>query len=106
MAIRRRSRSFAPYEPSSMGWGPNSLRTSRSQVAFARRRGFAWLWLSGTWLRHPTTETVLSVALGRHDRSPRFKEVVNPSSRVWMHHLEVHDVGDIDNEVAGWLREA
>jgi hypothetical protein len=88
------------------GLGPDSLRTSRSQVAFARRRGFAWLWLPGTWLRHPATETVLSIALGRHDRSPRFKEVVSPSPHVWMHHLEVHDIGDLDDEVAGWLREA
>jgi hypothetical protein len=23
-----------------------------------------------------------------------------------MHHLEIHDAGDIDDEVIGWLREA
>jgi Domain of unknown function (DUF5655) len=30
--------------------GPASVRTSRSQVTFARRRGFAWLWMPGIWL--------------------------------------------------------
>jgi hypothetical protein len=24
----------------------------------------------------------------------------------WMHHLEILDVGDVDDEVVGWLREA
>lgn len=75
--------------------GPASVRTSRSQVAFARRRGFAWLWMPGMWLRHPSAETVLSIALARHDRSPRFKQIVHPSRRVWMHHLELNDAADI-----------
>jgi len=86
--------------------GPTDLRTSRSQVAIARHRAFAWLWMPGKWLRHPSAETVLSIALARHDGSPRFKEVAHPSPRVWMHHLELHDVSDIDDEVVGWLREA
>lgn len=58
------------------------------------------------WLRHPSAETVLSIALARHDRSPRFKQIVHPSRRVWMHHLELNDAADIDAEVVGWLREA
>lgn len=86
--------------------GTASLRTSRSQVAFARRRGFAWLWLPGMWLRHPTTETVLSIALTQRDPSSRFKEVAHPTRGVWMHHLEVRDPTEIDAEVAAWLREA
>lgn len=55
------------------------------------------------WLRHPSAETVLSIALARHDRSPRFKQIVHPSRRVWMHHLELNDAADIDAEVVGWL---
>jgi hypothetical protein len=49
---------------------------------------------------------VLSIALGRRDPSPRWKEVVHPSRRHWIHHLEVSDVDAIDDEVVGWLREA
>jgi hypothetical protein len=81
-------------------------RVTRSQVAFRRRRGFAWLWLPGRYLGNPTAELVLSLALGRHEESARFKEVVHPSSRHWIHHLEVRAVEDVDDEVAAWLREA
>jgi hypothetical protein len=49
---------------------------------------------------------VLSIALGRHDDSPRFKEVVHPAAAHWMHHLEVNDVRELDDEVGGSLREA
>jgi Domain of unknown function (DUF5655) len=86
--------------------GPASVRTTRSQVAFRRRRGFAYLWLPGRWLAHPTAEVVLSIALSREDASPRFKEVAHPAPRTWMHHLEIHDLTEIDAEVADWLREA
>lgn len=86
--------------------GPVEERASTSQVAFRRRRGFAWLWLPGRYLAHPSAEVVLSVALGRHDASPRFTQVVHPSPAHWMHHLPVHDPADLDDEVAGWLREA
>jgi hypothetical protein len=86
--------------------GPYAVRATKSQVAFRKRRGFACLWRPGTYLKHPTAEIVLSIALGRHDLSPRFKQVAHPASHQWMHHLEIRDVSDIDDQVAGWLREA
>jgi hypothetical protein len=82
------------------------VRTTTSQVAFHRRRGFAYLWLPGRYLARPDAEVVLSIALGRHDRSERFKEVVHPTPKHWMHHLEVRDLSDIDDQVKAWLREA
>jgi hypothetical protein len=85
------------------GW---RVRVTRSQVAFRRRRGFAWLWLPGSYLAHPAAEVVLTIALGRRDPSPRFKEVVPPSPAHWIHHLELQRDADVDDEVAGWLREA
>jgi uncharacterized protein DUF5655 len=86
--------------------GPLEVRASKSQVAFRRQRGFAFLWLPGRYLSTPTAEVVLSIALGRHDPSPRFKQVVHPAPTQWMHHLEIRDVDDIDDQVVGWLREA
>jgi len=88
------------------GIGPFSERITKSQVAFRRRRGFAYLWMPGRYLAGPTAEVVLSIALGRRDPSSRFKEVAHPAPGQWMHHLEVRRVGDLDDEVAGWLREA
>jgi hypothetical protein len=86
--------------------GPLDIRTTKSQVAFRRSRGFAYLWLPGQYLTDPTADVVLSIALGRHDPSPRFKEVAHPSPKHWMHHLEIDDPEDVDDEVVGWLREA
>ena len=86
--------------------GPWSIRTTRSQVAFRRTRGFAYLWDPARYLVRPAVEVVLTIALGRHDPSPRFKEVVHPSPRHWMHHLEIREAADVDAEVAAWLREA
>lgn len=49
---------------------------------------------------------MLSIALGRHDRWGRFKQVAHPAPRIWMHHLEIRDLSDLDDEVESWLREA
>ncbi len=82
------------------------VRTTKSQVAFRRRRGFAYLWRPGQYLTRPGAEVVLSVVLDRRDDSSRWKEVVRPAGTHWMHHLEAHDVGEIDDQVAAWLGEA
>ena len=86
--------------------GDCEVRTTTSQVALRRRRGFAYLWRPGRYLRHPTAEIVLSVVLDRHDDSSRWKEVAHPAPTLWMHHLEVHDAAEIDHEVVRWLEEA
>ena len=81
-----------------------TVRVTRSQVAFRRRRAFAWLWEPGRYLRHPAADVVLSLALDTRLASPRFTEVVHPGP--WMHHLEVHAVEEVDDEVLGWLDAA
>lgn len=86
--------------------GPAEVRVSKSQVAFRRRRGFAYLWLPGRYLARPAAEVVLSIALPEPITSDRWKEVVQPSPRTWMHHLELRALEDLDAEVAGWLRRA
>jgi hypothetical protein len=86
--------------------GPFEVRTSKSHIAFRRKRGFAYLWLPGQYLANPQAEVVLSIVLGRHDGSARFKEVAHVSSRHWMHHLELHGPVEVDDEVVGWLSEA
>ena len=86
--------------------GPVDIRTTKSQVAFRRARGFAYLWLPGQYLANPSADVVLSIALGRHDPSPRFKEVAHPSPKHWLHHLEINDIDEVDDEVMGWLLEA
>jgi hypothetical protein len=85
--------------------GGAEVRVTPSQVAFRRRQGFAFLWRPGQYLDEPESEVVLTLVLDRHDPSPRFEEVVHPG-RQWVHHLQVRDLADLDDEVEGWLREA
>ena len=86
-------------------FGDVSTRVTKSQVAFLHGHGFAFVWRPGQYVRSDVP-AVLSIALPHETASPRFKEVVHPSPAVWMHHLELRDVSQVDDEVRGWLREA
>lgn len=85
--------------------GEASVRVTKSQVAFRRRRGFAYVWRPGMYVRSDVP-AVLSIALPHPVESDRFKSIVHPSARVWMHHLELTDTTQVDDEVRGWLLEA
>ena len=86
--------------------GPASIRVTKSQIAFRRRRAFAWVWLPERHLHRQLAPLVLSLSLPGHDPSPRWKQVVEPSPGRFMHHLELYDPQDIDEEVGAWLRQA
>jgi hypothetical protein len=85
--------------------GECDVRVSRSQIAFRRRRGFAYVWRPGQYVASDVP-AVLSVALDHPVESDRFKQVAHPAAAVWMHHLEVRRPAEVDAEVSGWLREA
>lgn len=86
--------------------GDVEVRITRSQVAFGRRRRFAYIWTPSRWLYRPPDTVVLSIALGRELRSPRFEHVVERAPGRWMHHLEVRSVDEVDDEVGAWLADA
>lgn len=86
--------------------GPSTERASKSQIAFRRRRAFAWTWQPKQYLGPGGAPLVLSISLGRRDRSRRWKEVVEPSPGRFMHHLELNRVADVDGQVRKWLAEA
>lgn len=86
--------------------GTAELQVTKSQIAFRHGRGFAWAWTPDRYLRGETAPLVLSISLNRADTSPRWKEVVEVPGNHWMHHLELGDASDIDDEVRRWLREA
>lgn len=85
--------------------GRSEERVSRSQIAFRRSRGFAFVWRPAQYVRS-AVPAVLSIATLHRLESPRFKEVVQPAPTTWMHHLEVGDPSEIDDEVRDWLRLA
>lgn len=86
--------------------GGADLKVTKSQIAFLRGRAFAWVWRPGQYLRGERPPLVLSLALDRRDPSPRWKEVVEPRPRRYMHHLELRSPGDVDAQVRRWLHEA
>jgi hypothetical protein len=85
--------------------GAFDVRVTKSQIAFRRGRGFAYVWRPGQYVGSGVP-AVLSIALPRRVCSGRFKSVVHPSARVWMHHLELSNSSQIDDEVRNWLAEA
>lgn len=84
-----------------------TTRTTKTQVAFRRRRGFAFVWPPWVGVRdHVDTPAVVSFVLPREDTSSRVKQVAHPTSGAWTHHVEVRGVDELDDEVAAWVREA
>lgn len=86
--------------------GGAELTVGKSQVSFTARRAFAWAWVPDRYLGGGHAPLVLSVSLPRHDDSPRWKQVVEPAPGRFMHHLELQQPEDIDDEARGWLAEA
>ena len=86
--------------------GPSTTRTTRSQISFRRRRGFAWIWAPQQYLGSRSAPVALALAFPRHVRSRRWKEVVEPRSGWFMHHLEVRRVSDVDQQVRRWIKAA
>jgi hypothetical protein len=83
------------------------LRTTRSQVALrVGGQAFAYLWRPGRYLRGEVAPLVLSVVLDHELVSPRIKQVVHPSDRTWLHHVELWQPDDVDAQVMTWLVEA
>jgi len=86
--------------------GQAEYKATKSQIAFSRKKQFAWVWIPGRYLRGKTAPLVLSLSFPARDLSPRWKEIVEPAPGRFMHHLELFALSDIDEEVREWLRSA
>lgn len=71
-----------------------------------RRRAFAWVWMPDRYLRGRSAPLVLSIGLPWREDSPRWKQVAEPYPGRFMHHLELYDPAEVDDEVCTWLRQA
>lgn len=96
---------YRAVEQVALGLGGVSVRVTKSQIALRRRTAFAYVWRPGQYVRSQVP-AVLSIALPRRVPSSRFKSVVHPSPGVWMHHLELSNADQVDEEVRDWLLEA
>ena len=86
--------------------GDVDLRVTRSQVAFRRRKTFAWAWVPGRYLHGKTAPLVLTLSFFERDSSPRWKQIVEPTPGRFTHHLELHSQNDLDVQLMEWLRRA
>jgi len=98
-------RLFSEVEKAVTALGGATVSVTKSEVAFRRRKGFAFVWRPGQYVRSEVP-AVLSIALRREVTSDRIKSVAHPSATVWMHHIELNDPRDIDEQVREWLQEA
>jgi hypothetical protein len=106
-AGRERSRQvFDAVQAAIAEIGPAELRVTKSQVAFRRRRAFAWAWMPGMYLRGEQAPLVLTFSFEAPQEWPRWKEIVEAAPGRFTHHLELWAETEIDEEVCGWLRVA
>jgi hypothetical protein len=96
---------YAAVSEALQALGAVTTVVGKSQVAFRHRKGFAYLWRPGQYIRSDVP-AVLSIALPHPIESARFKSVVHPAATTWMHHLELRDECEIDAQVREWLAEA
>ncbi|MBW9092179.1 hypothetical protein JNB62_00615 [Microbacterium jejuense] len=85
--------------------GAAEIAVSKSQIAFRRRRGFAFVWRPGQYVTSDVP-AVVSFRLAERLQSPRIKEVAHPSKNVWMHHIELRRPDEVDGELRRWLAAA
>ena len=86
--------------------GPYKLRVTKSQVAFVRRKPFAWAWVPSKYLHGRCAPIVLTLSYSEKDSSPRFKEIIEPKPGRFIHHLELYSESEIDEDVNCWLVKA
>lgn len=87
--------------------GPVKLEVMKTQVSFASKRKFAWVWLPQMWIRkRPQTSITLTFCLDREVRHPKIVEAVEPGPGKWTHHVLIDGIEDLDDEVRLWLKEA
>jgi hypothetical protein len=82
------------------------LRITKSQIAFRRKKNFAWVWIPGRYLGGNRAPLVFTLSLASRDNSPRWKEIIEPVSGRFVHHLELYSKEDIDDEIHQWSTEA
>jgi predicted transport protein len=87
-------------------FGGATIRVSKSQVAFRRRKNVAVVWMPRMYLENQGAPLVLTLSFQWKDDSPRWKEVTQVSPGRFTHHLELHRLQDIDSQVKDWLHAA
>jgi len=85
-----------------------SIQVHKTQISFSNRRNFAFA--SFLPVRkakdRPKNYLVVSFGLSYQLSSPRIDAAVEPYPHRWTHHLLISEIGEIDEELMGWIKEA
>jgi len=84
-----------------------TIKVTKSQIAFASKRNFAFVWLPLRKMKNrPEVYIILSFGLDHRIQSPRIEEAVEAYPCRWTHHVIVQDPAELDGEVMDWLQQA
>lgn len=87
--------------------GQVKIKTTKSQISFAGKRQFAWVWLPMEWDKKRTPHSIiLSFSLQERINNPQIVQVIESYPGKWMHHVVIQNTSDINELVRKWLTEA
>ena len=81
-----------------------TVKVGRTQISLRNRYVFAAVSLP--WRRvkgWPEEYLLVSLGLSYHKESPRVAVATEPYPNRWTHHTSVADLGELDEELMGWL---
>jgi hypothetical protein len=83
--------------------GPSEMVVTKSRIAFKAHRIFA-----GGFFRSGRLEIFFDLpeAVPEHERDDRFRAVWEQSRRLWTHRLMLESQDDLDDALAGWLKQS
>lgn len=97
MAVERKIRAI----------GPAIITVGKTQISFATRTQFAWVWMpQPTDRKRPMHSLVLSFGCGRKIEHEQIVEAIEPYPGRWTHHVIIAEAADLTADVDDWLREA
>lgn len=97
MAVERKIRAI----------GPAIIKVSKTQISFATRTQFAWVWMpQPTDRKRPLHSLVLSFGCGRQIVHDQIVEAIEPYPGRWTHHVIIAEEADLTASVDAWMREA
>ena len=82
-----------------------TLQVQKSQITFKVKYGYAFVSLR-RMKGCPEVFMIVSFSLSHRLESPRIALAVEPYPGRWTHHMIISEMGQIDDELLDWLREA
>lgn len=87
--------------------GPVREQMMKTQISFAVRRKFAWIWMPAMWVKNRPPDCVaLTFVLDRRIDDALITQAVEPRPGIWTHHIVLTGTADFDSRCKQWLRQA